>query len=146
MEQKPSATARQNHGDHDGDRQRSRTADPLKPEQYGRSIRLLTRHTFYSPNRLLIRSVVPAPGFRCTGPERHLQFVGEAALSFRSGRLAQLVRAPLSHSGGHWFESSIAHLRTAPRAEVAEWQTRYIQGVVSFTGVGVQISPSASQS
>ena len=25
------------------------------------------------------------------------------------GRLAQLVRAPLSHSGGHWFESSIVH-------------------------------------
>jgi hypothetical protein len=26
------------------------------------------------------------------------------------GRLAQLVRAPHSHCGGHWFESSIAHL------------------------------------
>src|SRR6266568_9463234 len=60
------------------------------------------------------------------------------------GRLAQLVRAPLSHSGGHWFESSIAHQAAAKCAEVAEWQTRYIQGVVSFTGVGVQISPSAS--
>ncbi len=25
------------------------------------------------------------------------------------GRLAQLVRAPSSHGGGHWFESSVAH-------------------------------------
>jgi hypothetical protein len=32
-----------------------------------------------------------------------------------------------------------------PRAEVAEWQTRYVQGVVSITGVRVQISPSAPQ-
>ena len=26
-----------------------------------------------------------------------------------SGGLAQLVRAPASHAGGHWFESSILH-------------------------------------
>ena len=32
----------------------------------------------------------------------------------RSGRLAQLVRAPASHAGGHWFESSTAHQRAAP--------------------------------
>ncbi len=30
------------------------------------------------------------------------------------------------HRRGHWFKSSIAH-----HAEVAEWQTRYVQGVVS---------------
>ena len=28
-------------------------------------------------------------------------------------------------------------------AEVAEWQTRYVQGVVSETDMRVQISPSA---
>ena len=28
---------------------------------------------------------------------------------FVNGRLAQLVRAPVSQTGGHWFESSIAH-------------------------------------
>ena len=33
--------------------------------------------------------------------------------------------------------------RRCRRAEVAEWQTRYVQGVVSITGVRVQISPSA---
>ena len=30
------------------------------------------------------------------------------------GRLAQLVRAPPSHGGGHWFESSIAHHISLP--------------------------------
>ena len=30
--------------------------------------------------------------------------------SFHSGRLAQLVRAPSSHGGSRWFESSAAHL------------------------------------
>ena len=30
-----------------------------------------------------------------------------------------------------------------PMAEVAEWQTRYVQGVVSVTDVWVQIPPSA---
>ena len=29
----------------------------------------------------------------------------------RRGRLAQLVRALVSHTRGHWFESSIAHER-----------------------------------
>ena len=34
-----------------------------------------------------------------------------AALYLAShGWLAQLVRAPVSHTGGHWFESSTAHL------------------------------------
>lgn len=32
-----------------------------------------------------------------------------ASVGNTSGRLAQLVRAPHSHCGGHWFESSIAH-------------------------------------
>src|SRR5262249_9872556 len=35
------------------------------------------------------------------------------------GRLAQLVRAPSSHGGGRWFESSIAHFdrkKTRPPA------------------------------
>src|SRR5659263_558504 len=33
------------------------------------------------------------------------------------GRLAQLVRAPSSHGGGHWFESSIAHhIASSPAA------------------------------
>ncbi len=36
-----------------------------------------------------------------------------------------MVRALASHARGHWFKSSIAHY-----AEVAEWQTRYVQGVV----------------
>ncbi len=31
-----------------------------------------------------------------------------------NGRLAQLVRAPSSHGGGHWFESSIAHQHLPP--------------------------------
>ena len=26
------------------------------------------------------------------------------------GRLAQLVRAPALHAGGHWFDSSTAHI------------------------------------
>ena len=34
------------------------------------------------------------------------------------GRLAQLVRAPALHAGGHWFESSIAHHFITP------WETR----------------------
>ena len=54
------------------------------------------------------------------------------------GRLAQPVRAPASHAGGQRFESSIAHhlvwlteLIELDFAEVAEWQTRYVQDVVS---------------
>ena len=31
------------------------------------------------------------------------------------------------HRRGHWVKPSIAH-----HAEVAEWQTRYVQGVVSL--------------
>src|SRR4051794_17456964 len=34
---------------------------------------------------------------------RHLQFMGVPGRVVWQGRLAQLVRAPLSHSGGHWF-------------------------------------------
>ena len=34
--------------------------------------------------------------------------------SVRYGRLAQLVRAPALHAGGHWFESSIAHFMGEP--------------------------------
>ena len=34
---------------------------------------------------------------------------GSTTLSQVCGRLAQLVRAPARHAGGHWFESSIAH-------------------------------------
>ena len=34
-----------------------------------------------------------------------------------NGRLAQLVRAPSSHGGGHWFESSIAHQILSPSDE-----------------------------
>ncbi len=39
--------------------------------------------------------------------------------------VSSAVRALASHARGHWFKSSTAH------AEVAEWQTRYVQGVVS---------------
>ena len=55
-----------------------------------------------------------------------------------------------SHARGHWFKSSIAHHRKGKStvfswgyAEVAEWQTRCVQGAVSLADVGVQISPSA---
>ncbi len=41
-----------------------------------------------------------------------------------------MVRALASHARGHWFKSSTAH------AEVAEWQTRYVQGVVSLRMCG----------
>ena len=41
------------------------------------------------------------------------------------GAVSSAVRALASHARGHWFKSSTAH------AEVAEWQTRYVQGVVS---------------
>ena len=42
-------------------------------------------------------------GSPCRHPEGRRQF----------GGLAQLVRAPASHAGGHWFESSSLH-QTAP--------------------------------
>ena len=38
-----------------------------------------------------------------------------------------MVRALASHARGQRFKSSTAH-----HAEVAEWQTRYVQGVVSI--------------
>ena len=41
-----------------------------------------------------------------------------------------MVRALASHARSHWFKSSTAH------AEVAEWQTRYVQDVVSFRMCG----------
>ena len=40
--------------------------------------------------------------------------------------VSSVVRALASHARGHWFKSSTAHFR----AEVAEWQTRYVQDVV----------------
>ena len=40
---------------------------------------------------------------------------------------AGVPEEPLTlHRRGHWLKSSIAH-----PAEVAKWQTRYVQGVVS---------------
>ena len=67
------------------------------------------------------------------------------------GRLAQLVRAPRSHRGGRRFKSSIAHhvvrdpenraTARAPRAEVAEWQTRCVQGAVSLRMCGFKSLP-----
>ena len=33
------------------------------------------------------------------------------------GRLAQLVRAPALHAGGHWFESSTAQFEMKKRIE-----------------------------
>ena len=33
------------------------------------------------------------------------------------GGLAQLVRAPASHAGGHWFESSSLHQKDAPQLQ-----------------------------
>ena len=41
-----------------------------------------------------------------------------------------MVRALASHARSHWFKSSTAH------AEVAEWQTRYVQDVVSIRMCG----------
>src|SRR5512136_1014430 len=40
----------------------------------------------------------------------------------RHWAVSSAVRALASHARGHWFKSSTAH------AEVAEWQTRYVQG------------------
>ena len=62
-----------------------------------------------------------------------------------------MVRAPRSHRGGRRFKSSIAHqlegtwepwasART-PRAEVAEWQTRCVQGAVSLRMCGFKSLP-----
>ena len=34
-------------------------------------------------------------------------------MSKRTGRLAQLVRAPPLQGGGRWFESNTAHFKTA---------------------------------
>ena len=56
--------------------------------QHGRSIHIIQR-TFDSCSLKRIAAVLP--------------------LSQICGRLAQLVRAPARHAGGHWFESSIAH-------------------------------------
>ena len=65
-------------------------------------------------------------------------------MALQVGRLAQLVRALASHARGHWFESSIAHHESVQlRAEVAERQTRCVQGAVSHEDVWVQIPPSA---
>ena len=36
-------------------------------------------------------------------------FIGNPAWACQYGGLAQLVRAPASHAGGHWFESSSLH-------------------------------------
>ena len=44
--------------------------------------------------------------------------------------VSSAVRALASHARGHWFKPSTAH------AEVAEWQTRYVQGVVSVRMCG----------
>ena len=67
------------------------------------------------------------------------------------GRLAQLVRAPRSHRGGRRFKSSIAHqvegtgenrVQSRTRhAEVAEWQTRCVQGAVSLRMCGFKSLP-----
>jgi hypothetical protein len=46
------------------------------------------------------------------------------------GAVSSAVRALASHARGHWFKPSTAH------AEVAEWQTRYVQGVVSVRTCG----------
>jgi hypothetical protein len=46
------------------------------------------------------------------------------------GAVSSAVRALASHARGHWFKPSTAH------AEVAEWQTRYVQDVVSVRMCG----------
>ena len=43
------------------------------------------------------------------GVELPFGFAKGEPLALGAGRLAQLVRAPASHAGGRWFESSIAH-------------------------------------
>src|SRR6267154_4171036 len=53
---------------------------------------------------------------RCKAAEVHRDSFAPSHLSTsvasRSGWLAQLVRAPVSHTGGHRFESCAAHFRT----------------------------------
>ena len=53
-----------------------------------------------------------------------------SSLKKEKGAVSSVVRALASHARGHWFKSSTAH------AEVAEWQTRYVQGVVSVRMCG----------
>ena len=56
---------------------------------------------------------------------------------YEFGRLAQWLER-LLHTQEVTGSSPVL-----PRAEVAEWQTRYVQGVVSVTDVWVQLPPSA---
>ena len=39
---------------------------------------------------------------------------GQKKITYPYGGLAQLVRAPASHAGGHWFESSSLHQEEIP--------------------------------
>ena len=57
-----------------------------------------------------------------------------------TGAVSSAVRAPRSHRGGQRFKSSIAHHQGVP-AEVAERQTRYVQGVVSLRACGFKSRP-----
>src|SRR3954463_9134232 len=62
--------------------------------------------TFEGRMRQLIRVQVPA----WAPPRRNLTTVADAAVVMLSlGRLAQLVRAPRLHRGGHRFEPCTAH-------------------------------------
>ena len=78
-------------------------------------------------------------------PPASLDFALVSGLEYIcKGAVSSVVRALASHARGHWFKSSTAHFNSVWRsAEVAEWQTRYVQGVVSLADVRVQIPPSA---
>ena len=48
------------------------------------------------------------------------------------GRLAQTARAPARHAGGHWFKSSIAHLRASSEVLFMEGFMRVAALAASF--------------
>ena len=52
------------------------------------------------------------------------------------GRLAQLVRAPALHAGGHWFESSTAHF-LRPWCTVVRTQVSRPMSSTSFHAIGL---------
>ena len=56
--------------------------------------------------RARIGHQIPDENQQPVGKSRHPLYTQKQP---KPGRLAQLVRAPSSHGGSHWFESSVAH-------------------------------------
>ena len=48
------------------------------------------------------------------------------------GGLAQLVRAPASHAGGHWFESSSLHQAKKSTQQGGLFSNGFLLGIISF--------------